>query len=73
VAPKLGHVPLQILVLGLTAAVIALITDSLWGLAAGTARNWLSRSPRRLAAVGGTGGLLTIGLGLRLATTGRHD
>jgi threonine/homoserine/homoserine lactone efflux protein len=73
VAPKLGHVPLQIVVLGLTVGGIALVTDSLWGLAAGTARNWLARSPRRLAAVGGTGGLITIGLGVRLAATGRHD
>ena len=73
VAPDLGHVPLQILILGLVVGGIALVTDSVWGLAAGTARAWLSRSPRRLAAVGGTGGLLTVGLGVRLAATGRHD
>lgn len=73
VTPSLGHVPLQILVLGLTAGAIALVCDSAWGLAAGTARSWLQRSPKRLATVGGTGGLVTIGLGLRLAFTGRHD
>jgi hypothetical protein len=33
----------------------------------------LARSPRRLEALGGTGGLVMIGLGLRLATTGRKD
>jgi len=71
--PRLGHVPLQILVLGLTCGAIALVSDSIWGLAAGTARTWLARSPRRLAAIGGTGGLVTVGLGLRLAATGRHD
>lgn len=73
VDPALGHVPVQILLLGLTTGVIALVSDSAWGLAAGTAREWLSRSPRRLAAVGGTGGLVTVALGVRLATTGRHD
>jgi threonine/homoserine/homoserine lactone efflux protein len=71
--PRLGHVPLQIVVLGLTCGAIALVSDSIWGLAAGTARTWLARSPRRLAAIGGTGGLVTVGLGLRLAATGRHD
>jgi threonine/homoserine/homoserine lactone efflux protein len=70
--PSLGHVPLQLLVLGAVAVAIALVSDSLWGLAAGTARDWLARSPRRLAAVGGAGGLVMIGLGLRLAVTGRE-
>jgi threonine/homoserine/homoserine lactone efflux protein len=73
VTPSLGHVPLQILILGLTAGAIALVCDSAWGLAAGTARTWLARSPKRLAAIGGTGGLVTVGLGIRLAVTGRHD
>jgi threonine/homoserine/homoserine lactone efflux protein len=73
VDPGLGHVPGQMLLLGLTAGAIALVSDSAWGLAAGTARTWLSRSPRRLAAIGGTGGVVTVALGLRLATTGRHD
>ncbi len=38
-----------------------------------SAGQWLSRSPRRLAAVGGTGGLVMIGLGVSLAATGRKD
>lgn len=69
----LGHVPLQMVILGLAIGGVALVSDSIWGLAAGTARTWLSRSPRRLAAIGGTGGLVTVGLGVRLAATGRHD
>lgn len=73
VDPGLGHAPVQMLLLGAIFGAMALVCDSIWGLAAGTARGWLARSPRRLAAVGGTGGVLTIGLGLRLATTGRHD
>jgi threonine/homoserine/homoserine lactone efflux protein len=73
VTPTAGHVPLQLLALGLIFTLIALISDSAWALAAGTARNWFARSPRRLELVGGTGGLLMITLGLRLALTGRRD
>ena len=68
-----GHVPLQILVLGAIFAAIALVSDSTWGLAAGSARSWLRRSPRRMEHLGGAGGVVMIGLGLRLALTGRHD
>jgi threonine/homoserine/homoserine lactone efflux protein len=73
VDPGLGHVPVQMVALGAICGGIALASDSVWGLAAGSVRGWLARSPRRLAAVGGTGGLVTVGLGIRLATTGRHD
>jgi threonine/homoserine/homoserine lactone efflux protein len=68
-----GHVPLQMLVLGLIFVVIALLSDSIWCLAAGAARTWFGRSPRRLALVGGTGGLAMIGLGLGVAVSGRKD
>src|SRR5260370_42556632 len=52
-----GSVPLQIIVLGAIFAGIALLSDSGWALAARTARAWLARSPRPLAAPGDTGGL----------------
>ena len=68
-----GHVPVQIIALGAIFAGIALLSDSTWALAAGTVRAWLSSSPRRLEALGGTGGLLMIGIGARLALTGRND
>ena len=68
-----GHVPVQIIALGAIFAGIALLSDSIWALAAGTVRAWLSGSPRRLEALGGTGGLLMIGIGARLAFTGRSD
>jgi threonine/homoserine/homoserine lactone efflux protein len=68
-----GDVPLQIIVLGALFAGIALISDSTWALAAGTARNWLAGSPRRLALIGGAGGLAMIGIGTRLAFSGRPD
>ena len=68
-----GRVTLQLLLLGLVFTAIALVSDSLWGLVAATARSWFARSPRRLSLVGGTGGLAMIGLGLTVAVTGRKD
>lgn len=71
--PAGGHVPVQMLVLGALFPVIALVLDSVWALLAATARTWFSRSPRRLELVGGTGGLMMIGLGASIAVTGRKD
>ena len=71
--PAAGHLPLQMLLLGAVFPVIALVLDSVWAAAAGTARQWFVRSPRRLALIGGTGGLVMIGLGATLAITGRKD
>jgi threonine/homoserine/homoserine lactone efflux protein len=68
-----GHVPAQMLLLGAIFVAIAVFCDSTWALVAGTARTWLARSPRRLAVVGGTGGLVMIGIGASLALTGRSD
>jgi threonine/homoserine/homoserine lactone efflux protein len=68
-----GDVPVQIIVLGAIFAGVALLSDSSWALAAGTVRAWLSRSPRRLALLGGTGGIAMIAIGARLAFTGRND
>jgi threonine/homoserine/homoserine lactone efflux protein len=73
VDPALGRVPLQMALLGLVFVAIALVSDGAWGLAAGSARAWLGKSPERLAFLGGLGGVITIGLGLRLALTGRRD
>ncbi|MFV2173404.1 hypothetical protein ACFHW2_28390 [Actinomadura sp. LOL_016] len=53
-------------------AVIALLRDSVRGLAAGGARAWFARFPRRLAAIGGAGGTMMIGLGVGVAATGRE-
>ncbi|MFZ0080876.1 MAG: LysE family translocator, partial [Trebonia sp.] len=68
-----GNVPVQIIALGAIFAGIALISDSTWALAAGTVRNWLGRSQRRLELIGGIGGLAMIGIGARLALTGRNN
>ncbi len=68
-----GSVGLQMLVLGGIFVAIALISDSVWALVAGAARSWFARSPRRLELVGGTGGLMIIGLGATIAVTGGKD
>jgi len=68
-----GHLPAQLLVLGSVFPLIAVVCDSVWALVAGTAREWLARSPRRLSAVGGTGGLAIAGLGVTIAVTGGKD
>jgi threonine/homoserine/homoserine lactone efflux protein len=64
-----GHVLLQLLVLGVVSLIIALVSDTAWALAAGSVRSWLGRSPRRLELLGGSGGLVMIGLGARLVLT----
>lgn len=64
---------LQMAVLGLEAATIALLSDSVWAVLSGTARSWFARKPRRLQAIGGIGGVVIVALGVRLAITGRHD
>lgn len=72
--PDSGHsLPGQMLVLGISIPLIALVCDSVWALAAGTARAWFARSPRRLALIGGTGGLVMIGLGAGIAVNGSAD
>lgn len=68
-----GHVPVQMLLLGIVTVVTALVMDSGWAFVAGTARDWFARSPRRLELIGGTGGLVMIGLGAGLAINGRKD
>lgn len=63
----------QMALLGLVFALVALVSDSAWGLLAGSARAWIARRPRRLATVGGVGGITVMALGVRLAVSGRHD
>jgi threonine/homoserine/homoserine lactone efflux protein len=70
---KAGNATVQMLVLGLVFAVLAASLDSLWGLAAGWAREWFATSPTRLRRVGGVGGVMMIMLGVGLAVSGRKD
>ena len=73
VVPGGAPAAVQMAVLGLLFVAIALCSDGAWGLLAGTARTWFARSPRRLEVLGGAGGLVMVGLGLRLAVSGRGD
>lgn len=68
-----GRVQVQIMLLGICLPAIAICSDSMWALVAGGARAWFARSPRRLELIGGTGGLVMIGLGAGLALNGRKD
>jgi threonine/homoserine/homoserine lactone efflux protein len=68
-----GNVPAQILVLGLVFAAIAVVSDTIWALAAGGFRTWFGRSPRRLELVGGAGGLAIAAVGAGLIASGRKS
>ncbi len=69
---RLGHVPIQMLALGAVWAAIALISDSLWALAASRARDWLTASGRRIFRRMQIGsGAVMVGLGVGLALTSR--
>src|SRR5215472_1057727 len=70
VSRGLGGVPLQILVLGAVFAAIAIVSDTIWALAAGGVRTWFSRSPRRLELIGGAGGLAIVAVGAGLVVSG---
>lgn len=65
-----GSIPWQLAELGLVFVVLALICDSCWALAAGTARAWFATSPRRIGRLRATGGAMMIGLGGVLLLTG---
>jgi threonine/homoserine/homoserine lactone efflux protein len=65
-----GHLQLQMLLLGLLATTIGLVSDSVWALIASQLRTWFNRSPRRGEAMATVGGVSMIGLGVGLAVSG---
>ncbi|MEO6201430.1 MAG: LysE family translocator [Cryobacterium sp.] len=67
---RAGAVPLQMATLGLVFLVLALLGDSVWALAAGSARDWFAKSPKRMEQLATSGGVMMIGLGGVLAATG---
>ena len=69
VAPEAGWVPGQLLLLGGIFVGLAVLSDGAWALAAGSARDWFARSPKRVERLGATGGVMMIGLGGVLALT----
>ncbi len=65
-----GHIQVQLLLLGLLAFGIGMVSDSTWALVASQLRSWFVGKPRRGEAMGAVGGLSMIGLGIGLAATG---
>ena len=67
-----GHAALQILILGWTFAVLGMITDSIWAIAAGSAGDVLRRS--RCFSLGQryVSGSVFVGLGVVTALAGAH-
>lgn len=68
---RAGSVPLQLAILGIAFLLIAVMSDSVWALLAGTARGWFTRSPKRTERLEAAGGVMMIGLGGVLATAHR--
>ena len=58
-----GSVTVQLLTLGAIFSVMAFLSDSTWGLIAGTAREWLSGSAHRLVMLRTIGAAVMMGLG----------
>jgi threonine/homoserine/homoserine lactone efflux protein len=69
VEPGEGAATLQILLLGLIFVAIALGSDSMWALAAGTLGSWLRRSRWYLGVKRWVTGTVFVGLGLSTART----
>ncbi len=67
-----GHIQAQMMLLGLIAVAIGLVSDSLWAVIASQLRTWFNASPKRGEAMGAVGGTSMIGLGVGLAVTGNH-
>jgi len=63
-----GPIALQTIVLGLVFGLMAMASDSMWALAAGTARTWFATKPTRLDTLSATGGTMMIGLGATMLT-----
>jgi threonine/homoserine/homoserine lactone efflux protein len=73
VAQGRSNQPVQMLALSTVFITVALVSDSAYGVLAGTARTWFQRSPRRLETVAALGGLAIVGLGINLALSHRAD
>jgi threonine/homoserine/homoserine lactone efflux protein len=72
VDPEKGSAALQIGVLGLVFVVLAVLSDSLWALAAGTASERLRGNRRFLAVQRYVSGSVFVGLGALTAAAKRH-
>lgn len=66
------NVASQMIVLGFIFALIAFISDSTWGILAGTARVWLASSPSRLVILRSIGSSVMVALGVYIVLTVRR-
>jgi threonine/homoserine/homoserine lactone efflux protein len=72
VNPAHGHAQLQLIVLGLTFAVLDVIFLKALACSAGHVSSWLTRKPQNASRVRVGAGTLLVGLGVRLAFADRH-
>lgn len=63
-SPELGNPTIQMLFMGVIFTVIGVSSDSVYAVAAGTARKWLASSHKRISAFRGAGGIALTLLGL---------
>jgi threonine/homoserine/homoserine lactone efflux protein len=71
--PARGSVALQAVVLGVLFVLIALVSDSIWALASGSAAGWLKQRPLAVTLERWLTGTVLVGLGAAAALTGsRH-
>jgi threonine/homoserine/homoserine lactone efflux protein len=64
VSTSKGNTTVQLLIFGLVFSVLAFLSDSTWGIIAGTAREWLSASPTRLIVLRTIGATVMCVLGV---------
>jgi threonine/homoserine/homoserine lactone efflux protein len=64
-----GSETTQLLLFGVIFSVMAFCSDGTWGLIAGTARDWLADSPRRLVTLRTVGACVMMTLGVLIVTT----
>ena len=69
VDPGRGRVWLQMLVLGVIFAVVAVLSDGTFAIIAGKARQWFATSPQRLETMSAVGGAMMIVLAVTLVLT----
>lgn len=67
-----GQVQAQMMVLGLVAFTIGVVSDSVWAVIASRLRTWFNASPKRGELLGAVGGTSMIGLGIGVAVTGNN-
>ena len=59
-----GHLISQLLIMGVSFSIIAFLSDSTWGIIAGTIRNWLATEIKRLVTMRIIGGVVMVLLGI---------